>query len=127
LDDVIAVGAVDDHGAPADFTTTGDHVAISAPGSRVPSAALTGTATFTGTSFAAPFVTAAASLLLARANRYATPLGVDTVRRLLMDSARPFRSAASGCGAGVLDMAAAIALLDRTLGEGSSAASSPRL
>jgi subtilisin family serine protease len=121
LDGVIAVGAVTDSGEPADFTTTGDHVAISAPGSRVTSAGLAGTATFTGTSFAAPFVTAAVALLVARANRYATPLDVAEARRLLMQSAQPFRGAASGYGAGVLDMAAALNHLDASLGAGSSA------
>jgi subtilisin family serine protease len=127
LDDVIAVGAVTDRGEPADFTTTGDHVAISAPGMQVPSAGLTGTSTFTGTSFAAPFVTAAAALLVARANRHATPLGVTDARRLLMESARPFRSAARGYGAGVLDIAAAVAHLDASLSDEPSALSLQRL
>jgi subtilisin family serine protease len=127
LDEVIAVGAVTDGGEPADFTTTGDHVAVSAPGLQVPSAGLTGTTTFTGTSFAAPFVTAAAALLVGRANRHATPLGVTEARRLLMESARPFRSATQGCGAGVLDMAAAVAHLDASLSDEPAASSSRRL
>jgi subtilisin family serine protease len=124
LDEVIAVGAVDDNGGPADFTTTGDHVAISAPGVRVTSAGLTGTTRLTGTSFAAPFVTAAVALLVARANRLATPLGVAEARRILVQSARPFRGGGlAGYGAGVLDMAAALDHLDGSLDAGPPASS----
>ena len=115
LEGVIAVGAVDDAGVPADFSTRGDHVAISAPGVRVVSIAMTGeTARLTGTSFAAPFVTAAAALLVARAQRRATPLDVKEVRQLLRRSARPFAGGTrSGGGAGVLDAAGALRQLDR--------------
>ena len=116
LDGVIAVGAVDDRGQPADFSTRGDHVVLSAPGVRVMSSGLSGTARVTGTSFAAPFVTGAAALLVARAHRRAEPLDVTEVRQLLHDSARPFPGGPkAGGGAGVLDAAEALRLLDRSI------------
>jgi subtilisin family serine protease len=114
LDGVIAVGAVDDLGTPADFSTRGDHVAISAPGVRVMSAGLKETARVTGTSFAAPFVTAAAALLVSRANRRATPIGVKDADRLLRESARSFAGGPrAGAGTGILDAAEALRRLDR--------------
>ncbi|MGQ0538826.1 MAG: S8 family peptidase [Gemmatimonadaceae bacterium] len=113
LEGVIAVGAVNDAGEPSAFSTRSDHVALSAPGERVVSAGLTGDARLTGTSFAAPFVSAAAALLLAHANRYARPLGVFEIARLLRETARPFPHAPrAGHGAGVLDAAAALRRLD---------------
>ena len=68
----------------------------------------------TGTSFAAPFVTSACALLLARAARLSRPLAADAVRDLLMRTARPFPRGADalGCGAGVLDMPAALRALE---------------
>ncbi len=120
LDGVIAVGSVNDAGEPSAFSTRGDHVALSAPGERVVSAGLNGEARLTGTSFAAPFVSAAAALLVAHANRYAQPLGAYDVARLLCATARPFASTSTspssaphaGYGAGVLDAAAALRRLD---------------
>jgi thermitase len=80
------------------------------------SAGLTGSARLTGTSFAAPFVTAAAALLVARASRRATPLTVGDARRFLRDSARPFTGGPrAGYGAGVLDAAEALRQLDRSI------------
>jgi hypothetical protein len=118
LDGVIAVAAVDDHGAPADFSTRGDHVAVAAPGVRVLSAGLSGSARVTGTSFAAPFVTAATALLVARAFRRATPLTVGAARRILRESARPFAGGPqTGCGAGILDAAEALRQLDRSINQ----------
>src|SRR6185503_8109318 len=72
---------------------------------------------FTGTSFAAPFVTAAAALLVSRANRRAMPAPPQMVGRVLRESARPFPGATipGGMGRGVLDAAAALRLLDREL------------
>ena len=51
---------------PTRFSTSGAHVALSAPGERVLAASLGGICLVTGTSFAAPFVTAGALLRLAR-------------------------------------------------------------
>ncbi len=114
LPGVIAVGAVDDERRPAAFTTRGDHVAISAPGVRIATAGIDGYVEHSGTSFAAPFVTGACALLVARAARWSRPLGPEAARRILMESAQPFASGvdASGCGTGILDMPAALAAVD---------------
>jgi subtilisin family serine protease len=110
LPGVIAVGASDVDDRPAGFTTRGDHVALSAPGVAIRTAGLDGLVVQNGTSFAAPFVAGAAALLLAHAARRLTPLSPYAVRDLLARSARPFPpgSDAAGCGAGILDIPAAL-------------------
>jgi subtilisin family serine protease len=120
LDGVIAVGAVDADDRPAPFSTRGDHVAVCAPGIRIVTANTGGEAMVTGTSFAAPFVTGAAALLVSRAARRATPLNSRDVRDLLYRSARPFAANvdAAGCGSGVLDIEAALYLLDDAIDSG---------
>ena len=116
LDGVIAVGAVDNDGRPTAFTTTGPHLALSAPGERVVTADLEGYSRATGTSFAAPFVTAAAALLVSRAGRRGIGLDGIEARRLLVESVRPFGTdVPPGHGAGVLDAYAALRLLDRDI------------
>ncbi|XXF81319.1 S8 family serine peptidase [Myxococcaceae bacterium GXIMD 01537] len=118
LPDVIAVGAVGPTGAPASFTSRGPHVALSAPGESIPSVGLGGTLrAHTGTSFAAPFVTGACALLLARAARMSEGLDPRTLRELLVRSVRPFAPGvdASGCGAGILDIPAALRALEDVL------------
>lgn len=114
--EVIAVGAVDGDGALSSFSTTGEHVALCAPGERVRTASLEGYQLATGTSFAAPFVAAAAALLVSRAQRRSAALEPPQVKQLLMASARPHRTdVPAGNGAGVLDAARALALLDEAL------------
>lgn len=114
LPGVIAVGSVDGRGVPSRFTCRGPHVALCAPGERIPSVAVDGYTENTGTSFAAPFVTAAAALLVARAHRSANPIDAHGVRRILMESARAFPSAGDHrrCGSGTLDIPAALRLVD---------------
>ena len=110
---VIAVGACDDGCRPSDFSTRGEHVALCAPGERVLSCGLTGYSHVTGTSFAAPFVTAAIALLVAHGQRRAFPVDAAMAREVLVASAQPFRGVPpAGCGSGVLDAAAALHLLD---------------
>jgi subtilisin family serine protease len=114
--EVIAVGAVARDGVVCDFSTTGPHVALCAPGERVRTAAIEGYQLATGTSFAAPFVAAAAALLQSRARRRAAPLAPAAIRQLLIASARPHRAdVPEGNGAGVLDAAGALELLDQAL------------
>jgi subtilisin family serine protease len=110
LPGVIAVGAVGRGGRPAKFSTRGDHVALSAPGEHIRTAGLDGIAVQTGTSFAAPFVTGAAALLVAHAARRLTPLSPFAVRDILIRTARPFAigDGSEGCGAGTLDIPAAL-------------------
>ncbi|WP_242113163.1 S8 family peptidase [Luteimonas aquatica] len=111
--EVVAVGAVDERLLPTSFTTSGEHVALCAPGRDIRTCALDGYQNATGTSFAAPFVSAACALLASRAARRAWPLDGALARQLLIDSARPFAGAgASGYGRGVLDVAAALRALD---------------
>ena len=115
LPGVIAVGATDALGSIADFSSRGDHVALCAPGEGIPIAALDGYGIGNGTSFAAPFVTAAAALMLGRALRQSTPLDAEAIRRLLSASARPFTRGADtrGSGTGILDVPAALRAVDR--------------
>jgi subtilisin family serine protease len=117
LDGVIAVGSIGPEGAPSAFTTRGDHVDLCAPGESIPSASVGGYQVNTGTSFAAPFVTAACALLLARAARHSTPMDGGAIRELLMRTARPFPRGvdSTGCGTGILDVPAALHALEREL------------
>jgi subtilisin family serine protease len=114
---VIAVGAIEDDGWPASFSTRGVHVALCAPGRDIWTCGLDGYACVSGTSFAAPFVSAACALLVAHAEARAWPLDPQTARDILVDSARPFASGrdCAGSGAGLLDAAAALALLDQRI------------
>jgi subtilisin family serine protease len=114
LPGVIAVGAVGLEGHPSSFSSRGKHVALSAPGEGIPMAALSGYKVGNGTSFAAPFVTATAALMVGRALRQATPLDGEAVLRLLVASARRFQRGtdARGCGSGVLDVPAALRAVD---------------
>lgn len=113
---VIAVGSVGLDGAISRFSSGGEHVALCAPGERVLTAAIDGYQRATGTSFAAPFVAGAAGLLTARARARSASLDPATLKSLLIASARPHRSdVAPGHGAGVLDAARALELLDEAL------------
>ena len=114
-DGVIAVGGVDKTGKPCSFSTRGQHVALSSPGEGIVSANLHGYAKASGTSFATPFVTATAALLVSYAEGRAEPVrGVD-VKRILQKSAQPFATGADtkGCGAGILDCQAALRTLEK--------------
>jgi len=110
---VIAVGAVGDDRQPTAFSTRGQHVSLCAPGERILSTGLTGYQHVTGTSFAAPFVAAACALLVARGARRAMPVDSDCAMKLLTESSQSFGPhPAEGCGAGILDAAAALVALD---------------
>ena len=100
---------------PTGFSTRGDHVALCAPGQKILTASIDGYQTASGTSFAAPFVTAAAALLVSRSYRRARPIDAAMVRRLLVETAQPFAGSFEGCGAGILDAAAALTALDREI------------
>jgi subtilisin family serine protease len=127
LEGVIAVGAVDAKAAPCEFTTRGDHVALSAPGEGIISSSLHGYARVTGTSFAAPMVSATVGLLVSRALARAYTLDGPAVRKILCQSARPWgRGQGKGCGAGVLDAAAALEVLDHEIDAAADRAASGR-
>lgn len=112
---VIAVGSVTADRTRSDFSTYGNHIALSAPGEDIISVGRRGYRRSTGTSHAAPFVTGAAALLLARARRRHQPIDADHVRKLLTTSARHSPAPADEVGAGVLDVAAALDALDAEL------------
>jgi len=116
LDGVIAVGAAQPDGSPAPFSTSGPQVALLAPGVRIVTASLGGYSMVSGTSFAAPFVSAAAGLLLSFARGRAYALDASAAKRILQDSATPLpRGAPAGHGAGVLNAHAALQQLDREI------------
>jgi subtilisin family serine protease len=69
----------------------------------------------TGTSFAAPFVAAAAALLLSRAGRRSFRLDGADVKEILMASATPWTRNVRGYGAGVLNVYRALQELDRRI------------
>jgi subtilisin family serine protease len=110
LPGVIAVGSIGPERRPSKFTTRGAHVALCAPGERIRTAALDGITVHNGTSFAAPFVAGACALMAAAAARRLAPLTPYTARALLVQTAQPFDDGVEhdGCGAGVLDVPAAV-------------------
>lgn len=105
---VIAVGAIGKDGTRPDFSSSGPHLAVAAPGvsilSTVPGG---GYQNWTGTSMAAPFVAASAAAL----NHAEPSLTPAQVRSRLMDTARDLGAPGhdSSYGAGLVDPAAALA------------------
>ncbi|MGQ0564364.1 MAG: S8 family peptidase [Gemmobacter sp.] len=83
----IAVGACTLTGERAAFSTIGPHIALSAPGEAIRSAAMDGYADSSGTSHAAPFVSGAVALLAARAMRSGHDLTLAQARQALCLSA----------------------------------------
>ncbi|GAA1520019.1 S8 family serine peptidase [Kribbella lupini] len=112
---VISVGSVGPDRTRSTFSTYGGHLALSAPGERIVGVGRRGYRRASGTSHAAPFVAGAAALLLAHARRQGRTLGADDVKSLLTGSAQRSHSPPDEVGAGVLDVAAALALLDQQL------------
>ena len=98
-DDVIAVTAVDKAGRPYRRAVRGDHIDIAAPGVGVWTAAsVSGARQKTGTSFAAPFVTAAAAALLS-AKPGLSPAAVEAeLMRSAEDMGKPGKDAVYGWG-----------------------------
>ena len=107
--DALAVAATDASDRKASFSNYGSHIGLSAPGTNIVSTFVKGGfATWSGTSFAAPFVSGAAARL-----RAANPtLSADKIAERLRDSARSIDSvnpAYSGkLGKGMLDINAAL-------------------
>jgi subtilisin family serine protease len=127
LDGVIAVGSASPEGRPSAFSTSGEHVALLAPGERVLTTGRGGYQKVTGTSFAAPFVAGAAALLVSRAMRQSFPLDGRDVSRLLCESARPLPAGTpTGHGRGVLDAHAALRRLEREIAQRATAHTSLR-
>lgn len=116
FDEVIAAGSVDGAGQPSHFTTSGGHLALCAPGERVATCALENRYQLaTGSSFAAPFVTAAAALLLSRASRRSFRLDGAMAKEILIASATPWTRNVRGYGSGILNAYGALQELDRRI------------
>ncbi|MBQ1049632.1 type VII secretion-associated serine protease mycosin [Micromonospora sp. C51] len=97
-DGVLGVGAIGADGARADFSETGDHVDLVAPGVDVLIAAPgRGHRSADGTSYAVPFVAATAALL----RQYRPDLSAVEVARRIVATADP--APGDGYGAGVLN------------------------
>jgi subtilisin family serine protease len=113
LPEVIAVASVGADGRRSAFSSYGDHVDLSAPGERIVSCGLSGLNEGSGTSYAAPFVTGAAALVVARARRRGRTLTPEEVRSLLVSTTTPLRDAPPNeIGSGLLDAEAALKRLD---------------
>lgn len=112
LEHVIAVASVDAEERRSTFSSSGDHVALSAPGENIVSAGITGLRSGSGTSYAAPFVTGTTALLVAHARRAGRELAPPEIRDLLTASATPLGQPAAEVGAGLLNAEAALRRLD---------------
>ncbi len=115
---VIAVGAADDAGQVAEFSTFGDHVSLIAPGVDVYSSYLNdGYAFSTGTSHAAPFVTGAIALLKSYARAQGRDLSDSQAKHVLKHTSdkvdRNFKDRKAGYGR--LNVADALRYLDYKL------------
>jgi serine protease len=132
---VIAVAAVDRSGARARYSNFGSAVSVAAPGGDISASVANGIlstlnaglvapsadsyAFYQGTSMAAPQVAGVVALMLSK-NPNLSP---DDVASKLMSSASPFPTNCPGCGAGIVNAAAA---LDATIdGAASSAQAVP--
>lgn len=115
---VIAVGAADDAGNVAEFSTFGDHVSFIAPGVDVYSTSIEdGYAFSTGTSHAAPFVTGAVALMKSFARAQGRTLNDSQVKHVLKHTAdkvdRNFKHPKAGFGR--LNVADGLRYLDHKL------------
>jgi thermitase len=111
LPGVIAVGAVDDTGRVAPFTSYGARITVVAPGVNILSSFAHGHyAVASGTSQASPCVAGAVALLTSLARDNDAPLGVDDIARILRETSdKPdARLRSVHAGYGVVNMTDAV-------------------
>lgn len=117
-DNVIVVASNTRTGTKSGFSNFGAAIDVTAPGTGIVSTVDSGTqgpegddyAIYSGTSMAAPHVAAIVALMQAVAD---TPLSPAQVESILKDTARPLPepdSCPGGCGAGIVDANAAVAV-----------------
>lgn len=114
LPGVIAVGSVNPQNERSRFSSFGDHLCLCAPGERIFGIARRGYRVNSGTSFAAPFVSGVAALIVACARRAGLALGGEGVRRVLIESAAPLAGGGfhPETGYGLVDALSAIRLVN---------------
>lgn len=122
LPEVIAVGAVNAEQQRARFSTYGAHLALCAPGERIVSVGRQGYQVNFGTSFAAPFVSGVAALMLSRARRAGRELNGANARRLLIAGATPLGDGRfqHETGHGLLNAVGSLRCLEAELSMGQS-------
>jgi thermitase len=127
LPGVIAVGAADDRGHPAPFSTFGDHISVLAPGVNIYSSFLRqGYTASSGTSQSTPFVAGAIALLKAFALKLGKPLADRQIKYILKNTADKIspRFKDLRAGFGNLNVLDAIKLLQYLLNKNQSYAGS---
>lgn len=114
LPDVIAVGSVDATNRRSRFSSYGDHLCVCAPGEQIYGLNRRDYGLNTGTSFAAPFVSGIAALMISRARRAGIDIDGNLVRQLLVASARPLGGGGfhRETGYGLVDAVAALRAVD---------------
>ena len=124
LPGVIAVTSVDSQNQRSRFSSYGKHACVCAPGERIFGLARRGYRLNSGTSFAAPFVSGVAALVISRARRLGMSINGTIVRRLLIESARPLHGGGFNpeTGYGLVDALAALRSVDRLVAAGGRSA-----
>ncbi len=122
LPGVIAVGSVSAGNARSTFSSYGPHIALCAPGENIYGLARHGYTVNSGTSFAAPFVSGVAALVLGHAHRLGMNPDGAAVRQILIESARPLMGGGfhPETGHGLVDALAAIRRVDALASEKSA-------
>lgn len=124
LPGVIAVGSVDAMNRRSHFSSYGDHVCVCAPGEQIYGLARRGYRVNSGTSFASPFVSGIAALIVSRARRRGIDIDGNLVRQLLIESAQPLSGGGfhRETGFGLADAVAALRAVDALQSDGRKAA-----